>query len=201
MIAYLKGTLVKLKENAILVDVGGIGYEVFVPTSMIADCPSLGDDLMVHTYHYVREDTQVLYGFMTDEDLEVFKRLITVNGIGPKGALALLSTISVSELKYAIMHEDAALISKAPGIGKKTAQRLIIDLKDKLDLASFMIPEGLEVSDVGQNDQMGARQEAIEALVALGYSSHEALQSVKKVTTYKDTEDIIRQALKQLAIL
>lgn len=201
MIAYLKGDLVKLKENAILVDVNGIGYEVFVPTSMIAACPSLGEELMVHTYHYVREDTQVLYGFMTDEDLEVFKRLITVNGIGPKGALALLSTISVDELKYAIMHEDAALISKAPGIGKKTAQRLIIDLKDKLDLTSIMIPDGLEVSTGGVTQQGTSRQEAIEALVALGYSSHEALQTVKKVKAFKDTEDIISQALKQLAIL
>jgi Holliday junction DNA helicase RuvA len=201
MIAYIKGTLVKLKTTSILVDVANIGYEVFVPISMIANCPSMGEELMVHTYQYVREDVLVLYGFMTDEDLEVFKKLITVNGIGPKGALALLSTITVDELKFALMTEDDTIITKTPGIGKKTAQRLIIDLKDKLDLASLTVPDGLEVSSILQGEQVNARQEAVEALVSLGYSNHEALQTVKKVKSFNNVEDIISQALKQFAIL
>jgi Holliday junction DNA helicase RuvA len=201
MIAYLSGVLSKIKVQSIIIEVNSIGYEIYVPRSMLEDCPSIGEEMVVHTYLYVREDIMMLYGFMTEEDLEVFKKLITVNGIGPKGALALLSTISVDELKLAIITENDEIIARTPGIGKKTAQRLIIDLKDKLDLTLFDTKINIEQLNGLSSDSGSPRQEAIEALVSLGYSSHTAVQVVKKVTEYKDVEDIIKQALKQLALI
>lgn len=200
MIVYLKGELIKLKEASIVMEVSGVGYEVFVPVSVFDQLPSRGEVITIHTYHYVREDAEVLYGFVIEEALQIFKQLITVNGIGPKGALALLSTITIDELKFAVMSEDDKIISRAPGIGKKTAQRLIIDLKGKLKLDVYDEPMSTE-SLAGVVTDNNPKQEAIEALVSLGYPSSTAISAVKKVAHFTDVEDIIKQSLKHLAIL
>lgn len=134
MISYIKGTLEAVEEDMIIVETGGIGYGIRVPLSLLEELPSLGSPVIVHTYFQVREDSMTLYGFLNRQDREMFKQLISVNGIGPRGALGILSVMRPDDLRTAIVSGDAKAISRAPGIGPKTAQRLILDLKDKVDL-------------------------------------------------------------------
>lgn len=133
MISYIKGTLEAVEEDMIIVETGGIGYGIRVPLSLLEELPSLGSPVIVHTYFQVREDSMTLYGFLNRQDREMFKQLISVNGIGPRGALGILSVMRPDDLRTAIVSGDAKAISRAPGIGPKTAQRLILDLKDKVD--------------------------------------------------------------------
>ncbi|MGN0272929.1 MAG: Holliday junction branch migration protein RuvA, partial [Lachnospiraceae bacterium] len=132
MYSYIKGTLVEASAEGIVVDNQGIGYGILVPGQVLEYLPSIGEEVKIYTYHYVREDMIALYGFLTREDVNIFKMLIGVSGIGPKGALAILSVMSTDDLRFAILGEDAKAIARAPGIGAKTAQRLIIELKDKI---------------------------------------------------------------------
>ena len=134
MYSYIKGTLVEASAEGIVVDNQGIGYGILVPGQVLEYLPSIGEEVKIYTYHYVREDMIALYGFLTREDVNIFKMLIGVSGIGPKGALAILSVMSTDDLRFAILGEDAKAIARAPGIGAKTAQRLIIELKDKISL-------------------------------------------------------------------
>ena len=134
MIAFMKGTLAGIEETKILLEHDGIGYEIFIPMDGRVDRLYTGQELMVHTYLHVREDVLQLYGFLTRDDLEIFRLLLGVNGVGPKAALGILSAISADELRFAVLAEDIKTISKAPGIGRKTAQKLVLELKDKLNL-------------------------------------------------------------------
>ena len=134
MYAYLKGTLEEVTEDNIVVEVNGIGYNVKVSTNTADLLPGIGNEIKIYTYTLVREDTFSLYGFLTRDDLEIFKKLITVNGIGPKGGLAILSVMNADALRFAIMAGDAKSIAKAPGVGAKTAERVILDLRDKISL-------------------------------------------------------------------
>jgi len=200
MIAYLKGKLINVFEDNMVVEVNSMGYNLKIPSSVIDDLPPVGEEVKIHTYMYVREDAINLFGFLTKDDLEIFKKLITVNGIGPKGALSILSVMTSDELRYAIITSDAKAIAKAPGIGGKTAERLIIDLKDKVHLEDTFVNR----ESIGYNNSLKTesreKQEAIEALVALGYSSQEALRAVKSIEI-KDTdnaESILKQALRNL---
>ena len=203
MYAYLKGTLAEITEDNIVVEVGNIGYNVKVSTTTADLLPPLGGEVKIYTYTLVREDTFSLYGFLTRDDLEIFKKLITVNGIGPKGGLAILSVMSADALRFAIMAGDAKSIAKAPGIGNKTAERVILDLRDKVSLEDTLRglgePAGAEdvVSGGGSPDN-AMKKEAIEALVALGYSASDATAAVKKVEMTDDTtvESILKMALK-----
>lgn len=202
MLAYIKGQLEETGEDHIVVEAGHVGYEILVPTSMFAELPSRGEDIKVYTYLHVREDAMTIFGFMTRDDVDVFKKLITVNGIGPKGAMGILSTLSPYQLRVAIMTSDVKTISTAPGIGKKTAQKLILDLKDKLkidDMTELVADEGQSRGSTAVN--LTSSSEAVEALVALGYSSHEALTAVKGLSQLNNVEDIIKEALKKLAII
>lgn len=200
MIAYIKGSLEFLGEDHIIVDNNGLGYEIKIPLSILPELPAIGDMIKVFTYLYVREDAMVLYGFLTKDDLNVFKLLLSVNGIGPKGALAILSAMTPDALRMAVVTGDDHAISKAPGIGKKTAQRLIIDLKDKLKIAidEFSQDNGLNSInlDIGMNDRIS---EAVAALVALGYTSTEAVKATKGLNDLGTVEEILKYALKQLA--
>ena len=201
MITYVKGELNDINGNSIVVECFGIGYEIMVPASIADRLPSVGDQVKIYTYQYVREDTLDLCGFLTKDDLNIFKLLITVNGIGPKGALNILSAISPDELRIAVISDDVKTIQKAPGIGGKTAQKLIIELKDKLSLED-VITHGMETENrVPASDP--ARNEAIEALVALGYTSAEALRAVKSVedSDSMDSEALLKAALKKLAFM
>ena len=132
MIAYIKGELAATDVDTVVVEAGGLGYEIYVPASVYEGLPALGAQVRLHTYLHVREGGIQLFGFLDRDSLEVFKLLITVSGIGPKGALGVLSVISPNELRFAILADDAKTISRAPGIGAKTARKLILELKDKL---------------------------------------------------------------------
>lgn len=203
MISYIKGELVELTENAIVLDHDGMGFLIMMPASILAKLPAVGSELKVHTYLYVKEDALDLYGFLTKDDLKVFRLLITVSGIGPKGALAILSTMSPDDLRFAVLAGDSKTISKAPGIGSKTAQKLIIELKDKLKIED-VLDGGADGCYEPQSD-MGdtAAAEAVMALTALGYSSADATRAVRQVDggADMDSEALLKAALKKLAFM
>ena len=162
--------------------------------------PADGEEVKIHTYLNVREDAMQLYGFLTGEDLQVFRLLIGVSGIGPKGGLSILSQMSADDLRFAVMSGDAKAISAAPGIGKKTAEKLIIELKDKLDIEEILNHSVEDsVQPAGDYSTNEVQSEAIQALVALGYGSTESMKAVKKVQIENATvEDILKAALKNL---
>ena len=166
--------------------------------------PDPGSRVKIYTYTYVREDALGLFGFLTRDDLTVFKLLITVNGVGPKAALAILSSMTADELRFAILAEDAKAISKAPGIGPKTAKRMIIELKDKLDLESMIDNHGDSSTYAAGNTEAAAsvRDEVIMALTALGYSNTEAVRAVRAVSgaDEMDSETLLKQALKKIMV-
>ena len=186
MIAFVKGKIEDLSEENVVVDVGGVR-------------PGMGGEVKLYTYTSVREDAFNLFGFLTRDELELFKKLITVNGIGPKGGLSILSVMSADELRFAIVSGDGAAIAKAPGIGKKTAERVILDLRDKVSLEDTLIHKEMQVSALGGQDNH-AVNEAVEALTALGYSATDALQAVKKVPANDnmDVETLLKLALKNM---
>lgn len=202
MISYIRGELTEVFDEIIVVENNGIGYNIRVPASLLSRIPKVGTDVKVYTYLYVREDAMNLYGFLTRDDLDVFKLLITVNGIGPKGALGILSTITPDELRFAVLSDDVKLISRAPGIGSKTAQKLIIELKDKLKLEDAFEKKLIHNNEEIATDLDG-KNEAIQALVALGYGSAEAIKAVRQVEHLdeKDSESILKEALKKLTFL
>lgn len=200
MIGFVNGEIEDISDNRVLVDCGFMGYNIFVTGNVISNC-RIGDEVKLYTYMSVREDAINLFGFLTRDELNVFKLLITVNGIGPKGALAILTIMTPNDLRFAVMSEDSKLISKAPGIGAKTAQKVILELKDKLKLEDAIA--------CGQDNHINAGTfsgdsqivgEAVEALTALGYSQTEALKAVKASDTSICTtaEDVIKLALKNM---
>lgn len=204
MYAYIKGILAEITEDAIIVENQGIGYEIAVPGQVFDYLPSVGEEVKIYTYHYVREDAILLYGFLTKEDVRIFKMLIGVSGIGPKGALSILSVLSTDDLRFAILGDDAKAIAKAPGVGAKTAQRVIIELKDKLSLEdAFEQKLANQAQKVESNPAVGVKNEAILALTSLGYSQSEALKVLQGIEISPDdqVEDVLKMALKQMAFL
>lgn len=202
MISYIKGELVEVTENSIVLDHQGMGFSIMMPGSILDKLPQIGSELKVHTYLYVKEDILDLYGFITRDDLKIFKLLITVNGIGPKGALAILSALSPDDLRFAVLAGDAKTISKAPGIGSKTAQKLIIELKDKLKIEDVL--DGAGEGYVSQDNMADtASAEAVMALTSLGYSAADATRAVRMVENVQsmDSEAILKAALKKLAFM
>lgn len=201
MISYIKGELTEVFEDTVVVETNGIGYNIRVPGSVLDRLPSVGSSVRIYTYLYVKEDAMNLFGFLSRDDLSVFKLLLNVSGIGPKGALAILSTIGPDDLRFAVLSEDVKTISSAPGIGAKTAKRLIIELKDKLKLAEvFETALANKEKASSENDVLFARNEAVEALVALGYASAQAMKAVQQVENAeeKDSKQILKEALKKL---
>ncbi len=201
MISYIKGELTEVFEDTVVVETNGIGYNIRVPGSLLDRLPSVGSSVRIYTYLYVKEDAMNLFGFLNRDDLSVFKLLLNVSGIGPKGALAILSTIGPDDLRFAVLSEDVKTISSAPGIGAKTAKRLIIELKDKLKLAEvFETALANKEKASSENDVLLAKNEAVEALVALGYASAQAMKAVQQVENAeeKDSEQILKEALKKL---
>lgn len=199
MIAFVRGVLARKTENSAVIDTGGLGFEVFVPLSVLERLPSAGNEVTLYTHLNVKEDEMSLYGFPDRDDLAMFKLLITVSGIGPKGAQSILSALSADDLRFAILSQDVRAIAKAPGVGLKTAQRLVMELKDKVDL-----DEGF--SHLAESETTGRaqassteRSDAVAALTVLGYSGADALRAVSSVNTEgKSTEEILREALKKL---
>ena len=206
MIGFVRGTIDSVSENYVLLENNGIGYEIFVPASELEQLPHAGEEVRLYTYLHVREDAMQLYGFLTRDACDFFKKLITVSGVGPKAGLSILSTMDVDALRFAILAEDAKAISKSPGIGKKIAEKIILELRDKVDSDDFLssggvpdsVPVGGSAAAAASTD---AAKDAIEALVALGYSSSDAMRAVKSVVALNDdldTESILKNALKTI---
>lgn len=209
MIAFVNGIIEEVSPENVVLEVNGIGYNVKISSTTASKLPSRGEKAKLYTYTSVREDAIWLYGFLTKADLEIFKKCITVNGIGPKGALSILSIMDADTLRYAILSEDKKAIAKAPGIGMKTAERLILDLKEKVKYDDVMI--GREIAENGQGTnaitQLGSAamqgvqfQDALQALVALGYGQTESLKALQAIPDIEsmDSGKILKAALKHL---
>ena len=193
--------MVEIEEEKLILECGNIGYNVSMPASALDGTLRPGQEVKIHTHLHVREDAMQLYGFLTRDDLKMFRMLLGVSGIGPKAALGILSGLSADELRFAVLSDDVKTLSKAPGIGKKTAQKLILELKDKMkleDAFELKLAHEQERAAVGAGEVSDGRQEAVEALVALGYSSADALRAVRKVTDVPpdDVEGLLKAALK-----
>ena len=199
MISYIRGTLTEVLGDTVVVEAGQVGVNIHVPLTVTEQLPRIGEEVLIYTYLKVAEDALTLFGFLTRRDLDLFRRLIMVNGIGPKGALAILSVLSAEDLILAIVTGDAKSIARAPGVGPKTAQRVILDLKDKVSLEDA-VPAGLaRPASAAMPADQGAAREAMEALVQLGYSPAEAGRAVRSVENADamDSESLLKAALKQ----
>jgi len=201
MIAYLKGIVEDITEDNVVVDMNGFGINVRISADTASRLPGIGEEAKLYTYTCVREDAFLLYGFLSRNDLEIFKKCITVNGIGPKGALAILSVMDADSLRFAIISGDTKAISKAPGIGARTAERLILELKDKLKIDDTMIDR--EIAQTALNTSVADNaqiSEAVEALVSLGYGRTESIKAVKAIDNIEtlDSGAILKAALKKM---
>ena len=196
MYYYLKGTLAAKGENYIVVDVSGVGYMVYTSLNGIEKSGPIGNQITVYTYLNVREDAMDLYGFVTEEEKKMFMLLISVSGVGPKAGLAILSVAPPAKIATAIITGDTKTITKAAGVGPKVAQRVILELKDKMDSSSL----GIETEDLSDSDEIitDNRAEAMSALVVLGYSANDARNVLSKLDSSLSTEDLIKQALVKL---
>ena len=201
MIAYVDGIIEDLTEDNVVIAVGGIGYNVRISPDTASRLPGVGKQLRLYTYTWVREDAFLLYGFLSKSDLDIFKKLITVSGIGPKGALAILSVMDADSVRFAIMSGDTKAISRAPGIGAKTAQRLILDLKDKIKIDDTLISIEIDSQmNGGMEADTSQKIEAVEALVSLGYGRAEALKAVNAIEDIEnmDSGAVLKAALKKM---
>lgn len=202
MLAYIKGILKIKTKGYIVVEAGGLGYKIFMPESTIANTGNIGDKVQIYTFMRVREDDVSLYGFLTNEELRMFELLLSVGGIGAKGALGILSNITPSQFALAVISNDVAILKKVPGIGPKTAQRAILELKDKLKKEQeISIAEGEETSNIEQVIKEDEKvSEAISALQVLGYSKREIVEALQTIeVTSLSVEDIIKKGLANLA--
>lgn len=195
MISYVKGTLAEVTGDSVIVESGGFGIRIMVPGSVINALPGKGTDLKIYTHMHVREDALNLFGFLSTDDLDIFKLLINVSGIGPKGALSVLSAMTPDELRLAVLTGDTAKISSAPGVGKKTAERAVLELKDKVSTA---LPDATAESD--GTVASGVTAEAVQALVSLGIPERQAALAVSSVENRQElnSEELIKEALKNL---
>ena len=195
MYDYIKGQYKGIFKDYVTVENNGIGYKIFTSGNTMAKMPSLDGEVILYLTQIIREDFMGLYGFSTRDELELFQTLITISGIGAKASLSLLSASTPDRLKIAIIQENEALLLKAPGIGKKTAQRLILELKDKLKVEHMIIDSEKSEEETEMEKQVG---EATAALMTLGYTEREAKGALKNVDRSKAVEGIIKDALKYL---
>lgn len=205
MVAYVNGILESIEEGNAVIDVNGIGINVNISGSTMDRMPGIGEVVKLYTYTNVKEDAFTLFGFLSRDELSLFKLLITVNGIGPKGGLAILSVMSPDDLRFAIIAGDSASIAKAPGIGKKTAERITLELKDKIKVTedSLLSQGGDSLDGDLLGDNLSAKDETVAALVALGYNNSDAMRAVRKVLGTEEgaaanTEDLLKLALKEM---
>ena len=200
MIGYITGDLTVVSQDSIIIEQAGIGYELTVPSSAINNLPSIGSDVKIYTYLHVREDILALYGFLNHDDLKVFKLLITVSGIGPKAAIGILSALTPDDLRFAILSEDVKAITQAPGVGPKTAKKLILELKDKFKLDESFESRFTNSETASNSNIVRVREETLEALLVLGYSRTDASSAVRSIEINDKTsaEDALKQSLRQL---
>ena len=197
MFAYINGSIEEKGSNYVVADVGGIGYQIFMPISAIDKIGELGEIVKIHTYYYVREDNISLYGFLTKEELKMFELLLSVSGIGAKSAIAMLSEITPSSFALAVITNDVSKLVKIPGVGKKTAERIILELKDKLKTDGAVQKDEKVVEAIADDNKTA---EAVSALQVLGYNKKEIEKAFEKIDIDKlNVEDVIRKALVVLA--
>ncbi len=194
MYYYIKGKYITKGDNFVVIEAGGIGYKIYTSAINLEKMPLPNETLMMFTYLYVREDTQDLYGFISNDEITLFLQLLSISGVGPKAALAVMSALTYEQLALAVMTNDSKALTKAQGIGPKAAQRIILELKDKLKTVDALPEEIKTVSLEQQNSQ----SEAITALTVLGYSATEAKQAVSGINHDMSVENIIKEALKIL---
>ena len=201
MYAYIKGEVVRIRDDSLVLDNNGIGYRILVPSSVLESGIRTGDEVLLHTYFAVREDAMLLYGFLSEDDLEMFRLLLGVSGIGPKGALGVMSGLTADTLRFAVLSGDATTIAKAPGIGKKTAQKIILELKDKVDLEDAFEKKVSHTEERTRAGEDSPEREAVLALTALGYSNAQALKAVRKAASYTEeitVEKLLKAALREM---
>lgn len=203
MYAYIKGEIIDISEDNLVLECNNIGYNIRIPLSVTQRLPGIGATVKIYTYTSVREDAFNLFGFLSKDDVEIYKKLIAVNGIGPKGALSILSAMSADDLRFAILSGDAAAIAKAQGIGKRSAERIILELRDKVQ---FTVSAAADLEVLTSSDttaETNAKNEAIEALTSLGYSPSDALRAVRQIELTEDMDagTVLKQALKIISTL
>lgn len=202
MIAYVKGILEDLSDSNAIVDIGGLGYNVRITADTAAKLSDVGEQVKLYTYTSVKEDSVQLFGFLSRDDLDIFKKCIMVSGIGPKGAQAILSALDADALRFAIISGDAKAISKAPGIGIKTAERLILELKGKIQAEDTGIGKEIREysADRATAEDSAQKREAVEALVSLGYGRAEAVKAVSAIEGIEemDSGSVLKAALKKI---
>jgi Holliday junction DNA helicase RuvA len=201
MIAYLKGLVTQAGSEYIIIEVAGVGYKVYVPATVYSRLPAAGGEVQVYTYLHVREDIMQLYGFLETDELELFDILLQVSGIGPKLAVTILSALPAASFRMAVINEQLGVLTGIPGIGKKTAQRMVLELKDKLIKVARGEPEAVSVMIAGSAVN-SSFDEACQALVALGYTAGEAQREVRKIALApgapESVQEIIRLALREM---
>ena len=197
MISYVKGILSEKFTDSVVVECGGFGVEIYVPEVLVKSLPAIGESVCIYTFFKVSEDALSLYGFLNRQDLDIFKKLISVSGIGAKTALGIMSVLDSFTLSQAIVSEDIKLISKAPGVGTKTAKRMILELKDKISTQDIIQREYGGESKIIHT---AAYDEVLAALVVLGYKEFDAGRAISLVEDYEDmdAESLLKQALKKL---
>ncbi len=199
MISFLNGILAAKNENGVIIDVGGVGYSVSMPINDIAKMGNIGDNVKVFTHFHMSENMVGLFGFLTSEQIDYFNKLIAISGIGPKAAISILGTLSVQDLAFAIIAEDAKTISRAPGVGPKAAQRIILELKGKIDTQEA-VGAPMSMQGSAPNISLRADTEAVNALIALGASPSEAQKTVMQISADgMSTEEIIKEALRRMS--
>ncbi|MCI8972944.1 MAG: Holliday junction branch migration protein RuvA [Lachnospiraceae bacterium] len=203
MYAYIKGEIIDISEDNLVLECNNIGYNIRIPLSVAQRLPGIGATVKIYTYTSVREDAFNLFGFLSKDDLEIYKKLIAVNGIGPKGALSILSAMSADDLRFAILSGDAAAIAKAQGVGKKSAERIILELRDKVQFMGSAATDLEVLTSSDTTAETNAKNEAIEALTSLGYSPSDALRAVRQIELTEDMDagTILKQALKLISTL
>lgn len=197
MFYYIAGKMAVKMESFAVIDVGGVGYKVYAPTTCLEKIKN-NDDVKMYIYTYIREDAFMLYGFLTESELELFEKLIGVSGIGPKAAMAILSVATADRIALAIVTGDTALIKKASGVGPKAAERIVLELKDKLSNTDIVSNDAKELVSSVMSERGSATNEALEALTVLGYTQSEAKNVLSQIDLTQDLELIIKEALKRL---
>ncbi|AQW24494.1 Holliday junction branch migration protein RuvA [Clostridium perfringens] len=199
MYEYIRGQFQGISKDYVVIELNNIGYKIFTSGNTMSNMPKVGDEVLLYLEQIVREDFIGLYGFTTREELEMFKLLLSINGVGAKAALSLLSISTVNNLKYGIMMGDEKHITRAPGIGKKTAQRIILELKDKLKPDELASEEGELIEGINDNSDYSFNiNETLSALMALGYTEKEAQKALEKVDKTLSIENMIKESLKLL---
>ena len=204
MFAYIRGTLSDIDENTIIIENNGVGYGISSSSNTIRKLPAIGEEVKLNTKLIPKEDSLTLYGFYDKEELKMFELLLSVSGIGPKGALAILSNMTVSDIQFAVAGSDSKAFAACPGVGKKTAERVIIDLKDKVDIiGAFEAKITSDLSGKKAAPSSTVKEEVLEALVALGYSASNAARALDKMTITESTttEQLLSDTLKQMSFL